>query len=120
MATGFGFASVAPMNAARSFGAAVTLPDGTVLVAGGGVTDGPFSAGLYNDQKRSWIPSEMTTVRSRNTATLLKTGQVLVVGGDTSDDPSTAEVYTPGANSWRKVFNDLHSPRTAHTATLLL
>lgn len=120
MATGFGFDSIAPMHAARSFGAAVTLPDGTVLVAGGGVTDGPFSAELYDDQKRSWTPSEMTTARSRNTATLLRTGQVLVVGGDTSSDPSTAEVYTLSANSWEKVFNDLHSPRAAHTATLLL
>ncbi len=121
MATGFGFASITPMHSARAFGAAVALSDGTkVLVAGGGVTDGPFSAELYDDQKRSWTHSEMTTARSRHTATLLKTGQVLVVGGDTSTDPSTAEVYTQNANSWEKVFNNLHSPRVAHTATLLL
>jgi hypothetical protein len=120
MAIGFGFASITPMHSVRAFGAAVALPGGTVLVAGGGVTDGPFSAELYDDQKRSWTPSEMTTARSRNTATLLTAGQVLVVGGDTSGDPSTAELYTPSTNSWKKVFNNLHSPRTAHTATLLL
>ena len=80
MAIGFGFASITPMHSARAFGAAVALPDGTVLVAGGGVTDGLFSAELYDGQKRSWTPSEMTTARSGNTATLLTAGQVLVVG----------------------------------------
>jgi hypothetical protein len=45
--------------------------------------------------------------------------KVLVVGGDNSVDPSTAELYAPTANSWQKVFNNLNSPRIAHTATLL-
>jgi hypothetical protein len=120
MATGFGFISITPMHSARASGAAVALSEGTkVLVAGGGVSEGPFSAELYDDQTGSWTHSEMTTARSRNTATLLKTGQVLVVGGDTSADPSTAEVYTAATNSWVKVFDNLHAPRTAHTATLL-
>ncbi len=120
MTTGFGFASIAPMHSPRAFAAAVGLANNAkVLVTGGGTSDGPFSAELYDDSTRTWSHSEMTTVRSRHTTTVLKSGQVLVAGGDNSTDPGTAEVYNPNTNSWQKVFSNLHSPRIAHTATLL-
>jgi hypothetical protein len=120
MTTGFGFASIAPTHSPRAFAAAVGLANNAkVLVTGGGTSDGPFSAELYDDSTRTWSHSEMTTVRSRHTTTVLKSGQVLVAGGDNSTDPGTAEVYNPNTNSWQKVFSNLHSPRIAHTATLL-
>jgi hypothetical protein len=104
MTTGFGFASIAPTHSPRAFAAAVGLANNAkVLVTGGGTSDGPFSAELYDDSTRTWSHSEMTTVRSRHTTTVLKSGQVLVAGGDNSTDPGTAEVYNPNTNSWQKV-----------------
>jgi hypothetical protein len=80
---------------ARMLAAAVLLPNGKVLVAGGqahhsrGLLN---TAELYDPATRSWSTTgSMTTVRGRFGAVLLPNGTVLVAGGNTK----TAEIYTP-------------------------
>lgn len=76
---------------------ATALPDGMVLVAGGGAGSPEFrtsSAELYDPVTNTWFPTgAMDIGRERHTATLLPNGRVLIVGGD---ETSTAtQIYDP-------------------------
>src|SRR5437899_2789687 len=66
------------------------LPNGKVLVAGGGFTG--KSAELYDPATGTWSVTASLNIGSPNTATLLLNGKVLVT------EASTAELYDPGAN----------------------
>jgi hypothetical protein len=103
--------------------AAVLLPDGEVLVAGGSGTDGgPLaSAQLYDPATGTWTATgSMTTPRYHPTATLLPNGKVLVVGGDSNQGVlASAELYDPGTRTWTAT-GSMRGPRQLHTATLLL
>jgi N-acetylneuraminic acid mutarotase len=92
------------LREARWFHTATTLPDGRVLVAGGG-TD---SAERYDPATASWQQAgTMSRPRAMHAATLLHDGTVLALGGRASEtsargtDPATAERYDPATNSWR-------------------
>src|SRR5439155_10539200 len=71
------------LNTARLYHTATLLPNGKVLVAGGGETDlSSASAELYNTATGSWSPTvSFDTGRIFHTATLLANGKVLVAGG---------------------------------------
>ena len=84
------------MATARAFHTATLLPDGEVLVAGGG-EPGPASAELYDPGTGTWTATaSMSTGRAYHTATLLPDGRVLVAGGMGAGRGS-AELYDPGS-----------------------
>ena len=125
------------MNVARSGQTATLLPDGQVLVAGGGCNGhgygcdaGSFeatlsSAELYNPATGTWARTgSMKSGRQFFTATLLKNGQVLAAGGfnncddDFCSDVTTADLYNPATGTWTQT-GSMHGAREQHSATLL-
>jgi len=103
------------MAVARQFESATLLPDGTVLMAGGGLltctengvcmTSALDSAELYNSATGTFSATgDMAAGRFQQTAVLLNSGQVLIAGGVTGIGSGTApnfaalssaEIYTP-------------------------
>ncbi len=82
------------LHVARADSTATLLPNGQVLVVGGGGT----SAELYNPSTGSWTTTgSLHTARIEHTETLLPNGQVLVAGGLDSNYNYlvSAELYTP-------------------------
>ncbi|MDH4186542.1 MAG: kelch motif-containing protein [Nitrospira sp.] len=81
---------------------ATTLPNGTVLFAGG-YTDSAeiFVPATTNTTTRWSRTDDMTSLRSRHTATKLLNNTILVVGGaDESDNPlASAEIYEPAMST---------------------
>jgi hypothetical protein len=132
------FAAVGNMGTVRAAHTATLLPDGKVLIAGGGGSGGfgfpsfdpAFAtAEVYDPATKSFSPTgAMTAARFAHTATRLQNGKVLITGGFTaapvprttaSDALSSAELYDPA----RGVFTPTGSMGTArggHSATLLL
>jgi N-acetylneuraminic acid mutarotase len=106
-----------PMGAARSGQTATLLPDGKVLVAGGGKA----SAELYNPASRTFSAAgQMSVPRTNATATLLPSGEVLVAGGllRGKRQLASAELYDPATGSWSRT-GSMHVARSGQTATLL-
>jgi N-acetylneuraminic acid mutarotase len=89
----------------RAYHQAVLLPNGKVLVTGGGgnnfaVTN---SAELYDPSTGTWSATgAMTTNRAGFAAVLLSNGSVLAVGGQPVRDLaiSSAELYNPSNGLW--------------------
>ncbi len=99
------------------------LPNGKVLIAGGGFASGPFffptvSAELYDPIARTFTATgSMNTARDGHTATLLPNGTVLIAGGA---GLNTAERYDPAAGTFTAITGStMGSSRQGHTATLL-
>jgi hypothetical protein len=86
------FSATGSMAAARTFHTATLLPNGTVLVAGGGAENS--TAEIYNPATGSFsITGGMEIGRSGHTATLLANGSVLVAGGGLFVGLASAELY---------------------------
>ena len=108
----------APMLVPRSGQTATLLPDGQVLIIGGG----SLSAELYDLGSNTWtavsVPPELRRVV---TATLLPNGKVLITGVFGPEDAKVdgAALYDPTTDSWLSAA-PMKTPRKAgQTATLL-
>src|SRR6266699_2878414 len=108
------------MNSPRYDHIATLLPNGQVLVAGGGIFVSLSRAELYDPPTALWtVTGKMTTARELHTATLLRNGQVLVAGGfDSWDVLASAELYDPETGRWTAT-GSMATARWYYTATLL-
>jgi N-acetylneuraminic acid mutarotase len=101
-----------PMAVPRSFHSATLMPDGEVLVTGGGTTwygeRGGVTAGseAFNPRTNSWRQvASMSIPRYAHQAVLLSDGRLLVSGGWSATKNSdlskaSAETYDPAADVW--------------------
>ena len=115
------FRPTGAMRAARDGHTATLLPNGKVLVAGGGVMTANelASAELYDPQTATWtVTGSMHTTRWGHTATLLTNGLVLVAGGSQEVGAPYAELYNPATETWTGTV-PMTRYRFFHTATLL-
>jgi N-acetylneuraminic acid mutarotase len=126
------FEYAASMLMGRGGHTATILPDGKVLVVGGGDQGGdvlPFygngtaTAELYDPNTNVFTSTNnMANPRFGHTATVLSNGKVLIVGGfeSNSSNPTTAaEVYDPATGVFTPTGN-MKTARGGHTATRLL
>ena len=100
------------------------LPDGLVLVAGGGmdfqwhVTN---AAELYDPKTNTWqATGNMVVKRCGAAAVLLHSGKVLVTGGVTEGGAavSSCELYNPDSGTWSSTGSMTYL-RNGHTLTIL-
>jgi hypothetical protein len=122
------FGSTGSLTTPRSGHSATLLPNGKVLIAGGGPTlvgAGPYSlasAELYDPATGKFtVTGSMIAARSQHNATLLKNGKVLITGGYQLDNnhltfPSGAELYDPATGTFAQAGT---SGAFCDTATLL-
>ncbi len=107
-----------------TFQATTLLPDGQVLLTGGGNDGGDVSerAYRYDPVADRWIEAaRMGAGRFGHTSTLLPDGRVLVTGGFGLGNPYThasAEIYDPVADRWTPAAS-MGTARYRHQATLL-
>lgn len=120
------FVSTGTPQTARSSPIALRLPDGRVLVAGGGTV----SPGSVLDTSEVFDPvtgrfadaGRLTEPRTAHAGALLRDGRVLIIGGvgpGYTDQPlASAEVYDPRTGT-SSAFGSMHVPRWSHGAALL-
>jgi hypothetical protein len=118
-----GFSDTGTMDMPRSGHTAILLPNGKVLIVGGG--DGPVTtAELFDPATATFSPTgSMTSPRYKATATPLANGKVLFTGGlgpGTSSLPrlNSAELYDPLTGLFSATGN-MAVARVLHTATLM-
>ena len=91
------------MNDYRYSHRATLLPNGQVLVSGGG---GDSSSETYDPGSASWINFvNMNEEREVHIAVLLTNGQVLAAGGYDDaggGDTASAELYDPSSQTWTR------------------
>ncbi len=126
------WAPAGSLNAPRTDFAAVALPDGRVLVAGGMTSADPVegafgsysSAKLYDPATGTWSATGlMGTARTEPVAALLPDGTVLVAGGAYVDaagnrDLASAEIYDPESGTWSPTGDMSTARRGAESVTL--
>ncbi|MGH2837580.1 MAG: kelch repeat-containing protein, partial [Thermoleophilaceae bacterium] len=112
-----GWQTVARMSVARGGHTATMLPDGRVLVAGGGNLDMLRSSEIFDPGTGDWnLAGEMFEVRSGHVAVALPDGEVLVISGFTDGGLSfTSERFSGG--SWSP-GPDLINARVDFTAVV--
>jgi len=108
----------AAMRYDRSWHRAVLLPDGRVLVAGGGPTEAEIYSFDEDTGNGSWSSGGwMHGDRRRSATTLLRDGGVLVAG-NFLPPVASAEIFHPVTGGWSPAAA-MHTPRDGATATLL-
>ena len=111
------------METARAYHTATSLPNGKVLIAGGGTDPSvPLaSAELYDPVSKTFSPTgSMGTARAYHTATLLPGGTVLIAGGTgPSGRLASAELYDPKTGTFSSAL-PMGSVREQHAASLLV
>ena len=121
------FTPAGSLAEARINHTATLLPDGRVLVVGGGGSSGWIAAAeIWDPATGAFAQSgPLLVARWLHTATPLPDGRVLVVGGNgDSGDPvnpaqlALAEVWDPATGAFGPA-GSLHQARESHTATLL-
>jgi len=125
------FRATGSMVTGRGGHTATLLPNGKVLVTGGGDQGGgqlPFygngsiTAELYDPGTGIFASTGiMATARLGHTATLLSNGKILISGGvptSLSQPTVAAEIYDPGTGTFTPTGN-MATARAGHTATLL-
>jgi hypothetical protein len=113
---------VGPMLVTRQSHTATLLPDGKVLIAGGGDRNVSFAgAELYDPATGGFSETgPMTTARAAHEAVLLPNGKVLITGGmgQDHDTIASAELYDPATRRFTPT-GGMQIARHAHRATLL-
>jgi WD40 repeat protein len=125
------FKNASSMTEGRGGHTATLLPNGKVLLAGGGNQGGgtlPFygvgsaTAEVYDPTAGHFTPTgSMSRPRFGHTATVLANGKVLIVGGVSSSSLAptpTAEIYDPATGIFTST-GSMATARAGHTATLL-
>lgn len=102
--------------------ASLLLPNGIVLVAGGGVNhygvDNANSAEVYDPHTGRWrATGAMSNDRAQNALLLLRDGKVLTVGS--LDNDASAELYDPATGRWTPTGTMVGTARADVTATQL-
>lgn len=117
--------AVTDMLQPRAYAMAVTLADGSVLVAGGSRNGQPLdTAELYNPDNGTWAAAgRLNLPRTQGTLTLLGDGRVLAAGGGIEGAPgwsstASAEIFDPKLGTWT-IVPPMSVARARHTATLL-
>lgn len=112
-----GFRAGPPLLRPRVGHAAVSLRDGSVLVAGGWAASEPTNtAELYEPGRGFTRLGPMTTPRGGFSASLLSDGRVLIVGGtDGNRTLRSAELFDPKSRGFRRT-GSMRSARSAHAA----
>ncbi len=111
------WSSTGSLAVGRLFHTATLLPNGKVLVVGGGSNTSVTPAELYDPETGTWSLTAISTqARIWHTDTLLPNGKVLITGGIGLFN--TAEVYDPGTDTWSPTGSPAVG-RYQHTATLL-
>jgi N-acetylneuraminic acid mutarotase len=106
----------APMNHARGNHGAVLLPDGRVLVIGGGLIFGvpERSAEIFDPATETWeVVDSLHFDRTDLSTILLSDGRVLVIGG-----VDTCEIFDPTTNSFSISGPTLVPRQFGHKAVL--
>jgi len=119
------FENTGSLATTRTSHTAALLPNGNVLVTGGGLNEAPIPSEMYDPASRNWTSagSFADEARAAHTATLLPNGKMLIAGGVTHDPRhiiplQSTRLYDPSNGSWAASGN-LGTARWAHTATLL-
>ena len=115
-----------PFLEARNFASAASLPDGEVLMAGGGGEYVPGAYGkplssteIYDPSTGTWSPGvEMLEPRDYPVAASLPDGDVLVAGGNDNGYLKTSETYDPSTNTWKAAPEMLEAREGASAASL--
>ena len=123
-----GFKLTDSMSIRRVRHTATTLPDGTVLIAGGISTkctgcdsEVVARAELYDPARKKFFSTgSLIAARANHSATLLADGRVLIAGGhDLNSALSSAELFEPASGTFSPTGSMVYAHALRHTATLL-